>query len=317
MPTPVPGGVYPPIPTFFTPTGEIDRATLRTHISWLTQEPVSGILALGSNGEAWLLDDTERALVIETARTTIMDAQPLQPWTLLAGAADLSTRGTIARCRLVANAGADVAVILPSFAFPGQMTPAAHRAHFQAIADASPIPILIYNMPANAANIDLSADLILDLAQHPNIVGVKDSSGQVAKLARIAGVSKPGFAVLAGSGSFLWPTLAVGGTGTIAAVANVVPDLVWRLYQLWGERTRATSVADMLQLEAEARSLQSALIPLNQAVTAGYGVPGLKAALQAIRGYGGAPRPPLLPLEATRTTEIQQLYAELRTWSWG
>lgn len=309
----IPGGVYPPIPTFFTAEGEVDRATLQQHITWLTGFPVAGILALGSNGEAMLLDDRERGMVVETARTAIADAHPSIPWTLLAGAADQSTRGTIARCRLVAAAGAEVAVVLPPYAFSSQMTPVALRAHFLAVAEASPIPILIYNMPANAANIDLSVDLILELAQHPNCIGVKDSSGQVAKLAHIAGVAKPGFAILAGSGSFLWPTLAVGGTGTIAAVANVVPDLAGRLYHLWGERERAASVAAILNIEAEAQRLQAAIIPLNQSVTGHYGVAGLKAALGATRGYGGDPRPPLLPLDASQQKAILGEYDHLRS----
>jgi 4-hydroxy-2-oxoglutarate aldolase len=310
--TPLPGGIVPPIPTFFADQGTLDLPTLTRHVAWLATMPVAGILALGSNGEAMHLDDAERVAVIQTVRAAI-DAQPGEgrPW-LLAGTADQSTRGTCARCRAAAEAGAQVAVVLPPFAFPTQMTTAALQTHFLTVADASPIPVVIYNMPANTANLDLSTDLILELAQHPNIIGVKDSSGQVWKLGRIAAEAKPGFAVLAGSGSYLLPTLSVGGTGAIAAVANVTPALAALLYDLWQRRYHAATVAEAQEREDAARHLQAAIIPLNQFVTATHGVAGLKAALQHVRGYGGAPRPPLLALPAGVAAQVPLLYDRLR-----
>lgn len=310
--TPLPGGIFPPIPTFFGDQGALDLPTLTRHVAWLATTPVAGILALGSNGEAMHLDDAERVAVIQAVRSAIDEHQgERRPW-LLAGTADLSTRGTGARCRAAAEAGADVAVVLPPFAFPTQMTPAALHAHFLAVAEASPIPVIIYNMPANTANLDLSADLILELAQHPNIIGMKDSSGQVWKLGRIAAEAQAGFAVLAGSGSYLIPTLSVGGTGAIAAVANVIPDLVTLTYDLWQRRYQAATVAEAQEREEAARRLQAMLIPLNQFVTATYGVAGLKAALQHVRGYGGAPRLPLLPLPANVAQQVPLVYDRLR-----
>ncbi len=308
----LPGGIYPPIPTFFDDAGALDLATLAAHITWLLGHPLPGLLALGSNGEAMHLDDAERVAVIRAARAAI-DAAAVTPFVLLAGTADLSTRGTIARCRAAAEAGADVAVVLPPFAFPTQMTPAALRAHFAAVAEASPIPILLYNMPANTAGLDLSADLIIALAAHPNIVGVKDSSGQVAKLARVVAETPPGFAVLAGSGSFLIPTLSVGGTGAIAAVANVLPAATARVYADWQGRATTDSLAAALLLERQAQAGQARIIAINQFVTATYGVAGLKAALDQTRGYGGAPRPPLLPLGAAERHAFGTLYAAFQT----
>jgi 4-hydroxy-2-oxoglutarate aldolase len=336
--TPLPGGIFPPIPTFFDDQGALDLPTLTRHVAWLATTPVAGILALGSNGEAMHLDDAERVAVIQTVRAAI-DTQvadsvsesgdssllpgtdrnvypPNQkgerrPW-LLAGTADLSTRGTCARCRAAGEAGADAAVVLPPFAFPTQMSSAALQTHFLAVAEASPIPVVIYNMPANTANLDLSADLILELAQHPNIVGVKDSSGQVWKLGRVAAEAQAGFAVLAGSGSYLIPTLSVGGTGAIAAVANIIPDLVTLTYDLWQRRFHAGSLAEAQEREAAARHLQAVITPLNQFVTATHGVAGLKAALQQVRGYGGAPRPPLLALPAGVAAQVPLLYDRLR-----
>lgn len=311
----LPGGIYPPVPTFFDADGMLDLATLRGHILWLAQFPLAGILALGSNGEAMHLDDAERVAVIAAARSALDEAKAHsaapQNWKLLAGTADLSTRGTIARCRAAAEAGADVAVVLPPFAFPTQMTSAALSAHFRAVADVSPLPILIYNMPANTANLDLSAETIIALADHPNIIGVKDSSGNVAKLAQVAARAKPHFAVLAGSASFLLPTLSVGGTGAIAAVANVIPEHTSAVYHLWQGRFAAESFIAAQQREAHARALQASLIPLNQLVTATYGVAGLKAALDIVCGYGGDPRAPLLPLDTAGRIALQACYATL------
>ena len=308
------GGIYPPIPTFFHRDDTLDLASLQTHIRWLLDRGVAGILTLGSNGEAMHLSDTERVAVIRATREAFSQhsRQPNPPPLLLAGAADLSTHGTIIRCTAAAEAGADAVVVLPPFAFPTQMTPAALRAHFTAVAEASPIPVIIYNMPANAANIDLSADLIIELAQHPNIIGVKDSSGNVTKLAQIAAQTPVGFAVLAGSGSFLIPTLSIGGTGAIAAVANVVPDLLVKLYQQWTTRFDTANVVAAHTQEIAAQQLQAQIIPLNQLVTATYGVAGLKAALQLAHGYGGMPRAPLLPLNEQQQTTIQHTYETLQ-----
>ncbi len=313
--TAIPGGVYPPLPTFFDRYGDVDVETLRRHVLWLAEFPLAGVLALGSNGEAMLLDDHERVQVITTVRAAMGDAvaqsSTASGWRLLAGCADLSTRGTIHRCQVASDAGADVAVVLPPFAFPTQMSMAALRDHYFAVADASPIPVIIYNMPANAANIDLSAEQIIALAEHTNIIGVKDSGGNIAKLTRIAASTKPHFAVLAGSGSFLLPTLSVGGTGAIAAVANVVPGHTAAIYHLWQGRFAAGSFIAIQQRETHARLLQAAIIPLNQFVTATYGVAGLKAALEIARGYGGEPRAPLLPLDTAGRTAIHSAYSTL------
>ncbi len=291
----LPQGIFPPIPTFFDAQDELDLATLERHIAWLMKSPLAGLLAMGSNGEAMHLSDAERVAVIRAARQAI-DAHRRdgQSFILLAGAADFTTRGTITRCVAAADTGSDAVVILPPFAFPTQMSAMALQRHFTAVADASPIPVIIYNMPANTAGIDLSADLILKLAQHPNIIGMKDSSGQVVKLATVAAGVPAGFAVLAGSGSYIVPALSVGGTGAIAAVANVVPGAVARLFHLWQDRL--TDPAQAAAREAEAHRLQSNLLAINAFVTTTHGVAGLKAALMATRGYGGIPRPPLLPL---------------------
>ena len=286
-------GVYPPVPTFFDAGEEPDLPTLRRHIARLRQAGIANFVALGSNGEAVHLDMDERFRVIETIRAAAgAEAQ------LLAGAGAQSTRETIRLCALASQAGADIALILPPHHYGGRMGMATQRAHFLAVADASPLPVMIYNMPANAAGVDLDAETIIALAAHPNIVGVKDSSGNVTKLAQVVAGAPDDFAVLAGSAGFLLPALVVGARGVIAALANVAPRECLRLMDLYEQGALA-----------EARTLQARLIPVNTAVTGGYGVAGLKAALSLVAGYGGAPRRPLAPLSDGEREQLRTLLA--------
>jgi len=288
-------GVYPPVPTFFDADEELDLATLSAHVARLHRAGIVNFVALGSNGEAIHLDMDERYLVIQAIRAAAgAEAQ------VLAGAGAQSTRETIRLCALAAQAGADVALVLPPNHYGGRMGMAAQRTHFLAIAEASPLPVMIYNMPANAAGVDLDAATIIALAAHPNIVGVKDSSGNVTKLAQVVAETPDDFAVLAGSAGFLLPALVVGASGVIAALANIAPRECLALVALY-------QAGDL----AAARALQARLIPLNTAVTSGYGVAGLKAALELQAQYGGAPRRPLAPLDDAERECLRALLADL------
>jgi 4-hydroxy-2-oxoglutarate aldolase len=277
-------GIYPPLPTFFDTQENLDLHTYQHHISLLTRAGISGFVVMGTNGEAVHLTDNERAQVITAAREVAgHQAQ------IIAGCGEQSTRATLAHCEQAARSGADVALILPPFYYKGRMTPSALIAHYQVVADHSPLPVVIYNMPASAAGIDLDAHTICILAEHPNIIGVKDSAGNMAKLAQIvaiaAGQDNNHFSVFAGSAGYLLPALVVGAVGAVAALANIFPREVCRVQELF--------YAGKL---AEARQLQALLTPANTAVTTTYSVPGLKAALELTAGYGGRPRSPLQPL---------------------
>ena len=292
--TPTIAGIYPPVPTFFDDDEELDLATLREHLKRLKAAGIANIVALGSNGEAVHLDPDERRQVIATVREAMgAEAQ------VLAGVGDNSTRATLALCRLAAEAGADVALVLPPHHYRPKMDGFALRAHYLAVADGSPLPVMIYNMPANAAGIDLDAETVITLSAHPNIIGLKDSSGNVAKMAQVVAEAGEEFVVLAGSAGFLLPALAVGARGAIAALANIAPRECLRLVELWQ--------AGKLD---EARALQARLIPVNAAVTSGYGVAGLKAALEIVAHYGGAPRRPLPPLTKSERWRLRDLLAE-------
>lgn len=287
-------GIFPPVPTFFEADEALDLSALREHVRRLRAAGIHGFVALGSNGEAVHLDDAERARVIATVREAAGEDA-----VVAAGASTSSTRGTIALCQQAAEAGAHVALVLTPAYYRGQMTATALRGHFLAVADASPIPVAIYNMPANAAGVDLDAETVIELSAHQRIIAVKDSSGNIAKMAQIVAGAREGFSVIAGSAGFLLPALAVGATGAVAALANIAPRACLRLLDLW----RAG------ELEP-ARELQARLVAPNTAVTSGYGVAGLKAALRLVTGYGGEPRAPLTPLSDADRGRLRAILAE-------
>jgi 4-hydroxy-2-oxoglutarate aldolase len=284
-------GIYPPLPTFFDEQEELDLVTLRRHIQRLAGTGIAGYVVMGTNGEAVHLTSEERAQIIETARDVVGENTPL-----LAGCGEQSTRTTIANCQQAALSGADIALVLPPFYFKGRMDSHALIAHYRAVADNSPLPVVIYNMPASTGGLDLDATTICTLAEHHNIIGVKDSAGNMVKLAQIYSETPSRFRVYAGSAGYLLPALVVGAVGAVAALANVFPREVCRLHELF--------IAGKLE---EARLLQARLVPANTAVTATFSVPGLKAALELTAGYGGRPRSPLLPL----TEHERKLLAEI------
>ncbi|KAL1918183.1 uncharacterized protein VTP21DRAFT_3449 [Calcarisporiella thermophila] len=292
-------GVFPPVPTFFaSPTEDLDLDTFTQHLHRLLGTPIAGVVVMGTNGEAVHLSHDERRLLIRTAKK-ILGSYP-RPLTLIAGCGAASTRETLQLCKEAAEEGADFVLVLPPSYFKGRMTAKALERHYQVVADSSPVPVIIYNMPAATAGLDLDAGFICSLAAHDNIVGLKDSSGNIAKLNRIFGeVGSSSFHLLAGSASFFLPALCVGAVGCVPALANVYPDPVCRVHALFKEG----------KLE-EARALQARLVEPNAMVTTTYSVPGLKAAMEMVLGYGGVPRSPMVPLEGEELRKLAKIIAE-------
>jgi 4-hydroxy-2-oxoglutarate aldolase len=294
MQTLLSSGIYPPLPTFFDDQEELDLATLQRHIRRLQNSGIAGYVLMGTNGEAVHLTTDERSQVIEAAREAIGNGdEDGDSLPLLAGCGDQSTRTTLAHCRQAARYGADAALVLPPFYYKGRMNSAALIAHYRAVADDSPLPVLLYNMPGASAGVDLDAETVCALAEHPNIIGVKDSAGNIAKLAQIVAHVPDSFRVFVGSASYLLPALVVGAVGAVTALANVFPQEVCLLQALF----------EAGELE-EARTLQARIIPANAAVTTIYSVPGLKAALEISAGYGGKPRRPLQPLSLEERNKL-------------
>lgn len=291
MPDIILEGIYPPLPTFFDTYEELDLDTYSQHISRLAEKGITGFVVMGSNGEAVHLSSDERAQVIKAARQA---GGPQAQ--IIAGCGEQATRATIRNCEQAARNGADIALILPPFYYKGRMDNAALIAHYRTVADNSPLPLLIYNMPGNTAGIDINAATVCTLAEHPNIIGVKDSAGNMAKLAQIVAETPAHFSVFAGSAGYLLPALVVGAMGAVAALANIFPREVCRVQELFKRG----------QLE-EARILQARLAPANTAVTTTYNVAGLKAALELTAGYGGLPRSPLLPLNEQERLQLAKI----------
>lgn len=292
-------GVYVPTVAFFTPEDELDLETTVSHATKLVQAGVTGIVTHGSNGEAVHLDHKERQLINRATRSAFIKAgRPDMP--LIVGCGAHSTRETIQLCREAAESGGSHAMVLPPSYYGSLLTTDLIIEHFRSVADASPIPVLIYNFPAACAGLDLNSDAMLQLAQHPNIVGAKLTCGNTGKLARIvAGTQGTSFRTFGGSADFTVQTLAVGGHGVIAGTANLTPRACLKLMQLW----------DMDKLD-EATRLQGVVARGDWAAIKG-GFVSVKAALQRYYGYGGQPRRPCALLEGKALEAQMAEFAEL------
>jgi 4-hydroxy-2-oxoglutarate aldolase len=251
---------------------------------------LSGILLLGSNGELVMLSESEKERVYAAAR----DAIPTEKL-MIAGTGGQSTRETIRLTKIAARQEADAALVLNPFYYKGQMTPDVLINHYHDVAEASPIPILIYNMPANSG-LDMSAKTVLRIAEHPNIIGIKDSDGNIVKMGEIIRNAKEDFYMLAGSAGFLLPAMAIGARGGILALANILPEKCLEIVNTFNEG----------KLD-EAREIQQAVIPLNTAITRKWGIPALKAAMDHLGLYGGPVRKPLNNLSEDRKMELLKL----------
>lgn len=279
-------GILPPIPTPFDSEGTILHDKLRSNLGRWFAAGLHGVVVLGSNGESVMLNEEEKCAVWETAR----DAIP-RDRLFVAGTGAESTAATIALTRSAASLGADAALIVTPHYYRGQMNSAALIRHYRLVADASTIPVLVYNVPANTS-VDMDAPTIIEIARHENVIGAKDSTGNLAKMGQVIHSVKRDFAFLAGSGSFIFPAMSIGARGAVPALGDVAPEQCVKLYDAFQKG----------DLQA-AREMQLRLIRLNDAVTSRWSVPGLKAALDQVGYYGGPPRLPLTSLgEGDRAT---------------
>ena len=286
-------GIIPPVPTPFTQSGDVDTGALERLLRQLEPD-VDGFLGLGSTGEAAFLSDAERRKVIETARAVVPSGKPL-----LIGTGGEATRLVVARNREAFELGADAALVLPPHYYTASMTETVLQMHYETLADESPLPLMLYNFPG-VTTFAFSPSLIAKLAQHENIVGMKDSSGNVAALTETMGRVPADFQVMTGSAPTFLAALGLGARGGILAVANVAARPYRQLYDAFYGGDLET-----------ARALQLSLNPLAQAVTTRFGIPGLKAAMK-LQGFdAGYPRAPLL--ELTDTRGFEPLLAQLET----
>ncbi len=284
-------GVFPPLPTPFT-DDELDEGVLHETVTSLMETRLSGLLVLGTNGESFLVEPGEADRIVRIAR----DAMPAGRL-LLAGTGCDSTRATVDACRRAGDHGATHALVRPPTSYTRFMTQDVLMDHYERVADASPIPVLLYNQPA-VFGAELAAPTIAGLARHDNIVGLKDSSGNIVHVTDVLARVPDDFSVLTGVAAMTYAALLSGTTGSIVAVANVTPNLCVELfdYVMTGQLHKALA-------------LQRALAPLARAVTVQYGVAGLKAAM-SLAGYRGTS--PRLPLESVNAQVVDEIRGLIR-----
>jgi 4-hydroxy-2-oxoglutarate aldolase len=287
-------GVLGPVVTPFDAAGEVDLPAFTHNIRGHLDAGLNGIVVTGSTGEAALLDERERASLVEAARAVIPRDRPL-----IVGTGAESTRMAQRLTRLAAERGADAVLVVAPHYYGGKaMTTAALRAHYTAIADTSPIPVLLYNIP-KYMHFALAPQLVAELARHENIVGMKDSSGDLELLAGYLQAQSESFTVLTGNGSTFQRALGLGARGGILAVALFAAGLSRDIYDAMREGS-ASSVA-------RAEEAQRRLGPPSGRIVGEMGVAGVKAALDHIGLRGGRVRSPLQPLGEAETAEVAQL----------
>jgi 4-hydroxy-2-oxoglutarate aldolase len=269
-------GVYTPIVTPFRRDDTVDEAGLRDNVKRWMSSMLSGIVVLGSNGEAPQLNDDEADRVVAVAREEVPAGR-----SFIAGTGRESTRATIAATARAARAGADAALVRTPGFFKTQMTADVFVQHYTAVADVSPIPVLLYNVTM-FTGVNLPVDAVVSLAAHPNIVGMKESGSDLAQIADYVSRTPDDFTVLAGSATTYFHALCAGCDGGILALASIFPDeCVWLRELVRDNRLD------------EARALQGRLTPIARTIGTAHGVPALKAALDLLGYTGGPPRPPL------------------------
>lgn len=283
-------GIYPPVVTPFDERGEVSYDRFEENLEKWSRTGLAGFVIFGSNGEYVFLTAEEKLKLIERAARTVPGGKKI-----IAGTGCESTRETIALTNAAADAGAAAALIVTPCYYSDKMNKKALFNHYSMIADNSKIPILLYNVP-KYTGVNMAPDLVAELSKHPNIVGIKDSTGNVAQIGEILNRVEEGFNVLVGTAGALYPALAIGAAGGVLALANIAPAECVDVYNLFkaGRHT-------------EARNIYRRMLPVNTAVTATYGIAGLKAAMDIIGYYGGPPRSPLLPLDDEGKAAVRRI----------
>ena len=285
-------GVFLPAVTPFVPeTGDVDLPAMQENLRRWSEFPIRGIVVAGTTGEAVLVDEEERLELVRASR------EALDPEILLTVGTGLeSTRATLRLSRKVADEGAEAVLVQPPAYYKGAMSPEALREHYLAVADGSPIPVIVYQAPLRMSTLDFPTGLVAELSNHENIVGIKDSRGKLELVGELVAQCQAGFQVLVGSGALLYPALEVGAVGGIVAVGNMAP-------QPSGDLFRAFKAGR----SAEAGRLQSKIGPVHNEIVGAIGVGGVKTALDLLGYRGGNPRPPILPPSEKTKAKVKDI----------
>ena len=282
-------GIFPPLTTPFQ-NDEIALNKLAENIQKYNESDLSGYVVFGSNGESVFLTSEEKLILISSVKEHANENKKI-----IAGTGLESIKDTIFLTNNAAKIGADFALIItPSF-YKSVMNHNAFISYYTAVADSVSIPVIIYNV-TKFTNVNIASETIAELAQHPNIIGIKDSTENIAQVSETIHNTPNDFTVLVGTGSVLLPGLNAGANGGILALSNIAPNECLQIYNLFAEG----------KLE-EAKEIQNRLLPVNKAITAKYGVAGLKAAMDTIGYYGGYPRKPLQELTQNDIEDLKTI----------
>jgi 4-hydroxy-2-oxoglutarate aldolase len=289
-------GIFPPIATPFDHNGNVWPAKLQHNIEKWNRTALSGYVVCGSTGESVMLTPEEKAECWE------MVAKWAAPEKLLiAGAGVESVRETVCLANRAAEIGYKAAMVRTPHYYKNLLNRAdAQTLYFRAVADQSRIPLIIYNWP-QATGIDIAPEAVAALSEHPNIIAIKESSGNLEKVMQMIREVRPGFQVLVGSAPTLWPSFVVGAVGAILAFANAAPYATISIWEAY--RTREDEAA---------RDLQGRVARAAMLVTTKYGVPGLKYAMDLNGYYGGNPRLPLVPPPPEAKREIEEAFQDIK-----
>jgi 4-hydroxy-2-oxoglutarate aldolase len=287
-------GVFAALTTPYGPDGSVSLADLKHNLHLYNATDLLGYVVLGSTGESVLLTGAERDAILSTVKEAAAKEKKL-----LAGTGAESTAETIERTKRAAEFGYHAALVKPPHYYKPAYQPEALIAHFRRVADESPIPVMLYSIP-QFTGITLSAAEVAALSEHPNIIGIKDSSGNVQGTADYVAATPPAFNVLVGNAATLFPSFVVGARGGILALASALPEKCVALFDLirQGHHEKACE-------------LQSVVARASKLIVSELGLTGVKYVMDQ-RGYrGGLPRLPLLPLHGEQKKRLSELLATL------
>jgi len=289
-------GIFPPIATPFDHNGDIYAAKVRHNVEKWNKTALSGYVVMGSTGESVMVTSEEKVRLWE------MVAGYAAPEKLLiAGTGVESVRETVQLTNRAAEIGYKAAMVrTPHYYKSAFSRPEAQMLYFRAVADQARIPIVIYNWP-QTTGIDIPAEAVAALSEHPNMAGVKESSGSLEKVMQMLREVRSGFNVLVGSAPTLWPSLVMGACGGILAYANAAP---YSCIAIWEAHLRREEAAGL--------DWQNRIAGPARLVTVKYGIPGLKYAMDLNGYYGGPPRLPLTPPTAEAKKEIEEAFQDLK-----
>jgi len=287
-------GVFAALTTPFGHDGPVSLADLKHNVQRYNQTDLAGYVALGSTGEAVLLTRAEMDGILATVKESAAKVKKL-----LAGAGAESTAETIERTKRAAEFGYDAVLVKTPYYYKPAYKPEVLITHYRRVADESPIPVMLYSIP-QFTGIALESAEVAALAEHPNIIGIKDSSGNVQCVAEIVAATPPKFQTLVGSAASVYPSMAIGARGAILALACALPEKCVALFELFRKGHHE-----------KARELQSILVRASKLIVSEPGIAGVKHAMDQ-RGYrGGIPRPPLLPLQHEQKKRLTEFLATL------